>query len=203
MYGAAFGAGDAYFRGDDILEGAAEGGLIGAVLGPVTQIKFLGPVLVAGGYAGGIVGVFDALEQDNLQLAAFRALAVYTGLRTFVRPTPEPFTFPPTTGGRLGGGPTRAQNRKIAQILIDRGWTITGGGGLKPEEYLPPLNGTGTKGSNYVDITATKNGRTLRINTIDTLSDGTTATPRESAAAALIRAKTPGDHLVLIPKEGW
>jgi len=113
LYGAAFGAGDAYFRGDDILEGAAEGGLIGAVLGPVTQIKFLGPVLVAGGYAGGIVGVFDALEQDNLQLAAFRALAVYTGLRTFVRPTPEPFTFPPTTGGRLGGGAntgTKSQN---------------------------------------------------------------------------------------------
>lgn len=47
---------------------------------------------------------------------------------------------------------------------------------------------------------ATKNGRTLHINTVDTYSNGT-PTAREAAAAALIGAKTPGDHLVLVPKQ--
>jgi hypothetical protein len=51
-----------------------------------------------------------------------------------------------------------------------------------------------------VDLTAMKNGRVLRINTIDTKSDGVTPTLREGAAAALIRAKKPDDHLLLIPK---
>lgn len=93
LYGAAIGAGDAYFRDGDILEGAVEGGLIGAVLGPLTQIRFVGTVLVAGGLAGGVVRVFDALEQGNAQLAAFKAIVTYAGWRTFVRPTPEPYIF--------------------------------------------------------------------------------------------------------------
>jgi hypothetical protein len=46
-----------------------------------------------------------------------------------------------------------------------------------------------------------KNGQTLRINTIDTISDGVTPTAREAAAAALIRSKIgPNDQLILIPK---
>ena len=69
-----------------------------------------------------------------------------------------------------------------------------------PEEYLPGAGG-GRKGSNYVDITATKNGQTLRINTIDVLSDGVTPTRREAAAAALIRSKIgPNAPFLLIPK---
>jgi hypothetical protein len=40
-------------------------------------------------------------------------------------------------------------------------------------------------------LTATKNGRILRINTIDTLADGVTPDDREAAAAALIRSKIP------------
>jgi filamentous hemagglutinin len=68
------------------------------------------------------------------------------------------------------------------------------------EEYLPGPGG-GRLGSNWLDITAVKNGRTLRINTIDTLADGITPTAREAAAAASIRAKAlPGEHLLLIPK---
>ena len=126
------------------------------------------------------------------------------GAVTLVRPETPNFTVPasePSTGGRLGNEPTRAQLREIAAILRDRGWEITYGGGSDREEYLPPLSGTGPKGGNYVDLTAVKNGRTLRINTVDTLSDGVTPTLREGAAAALIRAKTPGDHLLLIPKD--
>ena len=69
-----------------------------------------------------------------------------------------------------------------------------------PERYLPGPGG-GQKGNNYADITATKNGITLRINTIDTLSDGVTPTRREAAAAALIRSKIgSSDPFLLIPK---
>jgi hypothetical protein len=70
-----------------------------------------------------------------------------------------------------------------------------------PETYLPG-KGPGTRGGNYTDVTATKNGKTLHINTIDTTADGVTPTRREAAAAALIRRKiAPGDHLLLIPKD--
>ena len=82
-----------------------------------------------------------------------------------------------------------------------RGWTITGGGGpsrdLK-EEYLPGPGG-GRRGSSYPDITATKGGKTLRVNTIDTYADGVTPTKREAANAARIRGQT-GEHVLLIPK---
>ena len=105
----------------------------------------------------------------------------------------------PATGGRLGKETTREHVREVATELERRGWTITGGGGVRAEEYLPGVGGS-RRGSNYLDITATKNGRTLRINTIDTLVDGVTPTANEARAAASIRAKTCGDHLLLIPK---
>jgi hypothetical protein len=64
-----------------------------------------------------------------------------------------------------------------------------------------PGTGGGTKGSNYLDLTATRNGETLRINTIDTISDAITPTAREARAAALIRSKIgPNEQLLLIPK---
>ena len=202
LYGAAFGAADAYFRGDDILEGAAEGGLIGAVLGPLSRIRFIGTALVTLGLAGGVVGTLSAIEQNNIPLAIFRATVAYAGWRTFITPTPEPFVFPntpPSTNGRLGSPETRQLNSTIADLLRARGWTITGGGGVAPEEYLPPLNG-GRKGANYLDVTATKNGQTIRINTVSTNADGITPTKSEAAAAALISAKKPDDPLILIPK---
>lgn len=105
---------------------------------------------------------------------------------------------PPRSGGRLGNPETRQLNNRIANLLKGRGWEITGGGGIEPEEYLPPL-GSGRTGANYVDITATRNGQTLRINTVDTYANGL-PTDREAAAAALISAKKPNDPLVLIPK---
>jgi RHS repeat-associated protein len=195
LWGAVFGGIDAALRGDDILEGAFSAGLVSAVLGPLARVKFIGPALVAGGIGAGLWGVVDAIEQDNVALAAFRSSLVLVGVVALVRP--------PKSGGRLGNENTQAQNARIAAELESRGWTITGGGGRLKEEYLPPLT-PGRKGANWVDITAVKDGKTLRINTVDTLTDGTTPSTREAAAAALIRQKRPGDHLVLVPKnEGW
>src|SRR5262249_10776076 len=102
-------------------------------------------------------------------------------------------------GGRLGSDRTRTQVARIADELESRGWTIRGGGGQGPEEYIRGA-GPGAKGSAYVDITATKNGRTLRINTVDTLADGVTPTGREQTNAARIRRLRPDDHLLLVPK---
>ena len=104
------------------------------------------------------------------------------------------------TGGRLGSAATRAQNSAIADSLESRGFKVTGGGGRLPEEHLPGPGG-GTKGGTFVDITAVRDGRTVRVQTIDTRADGVTPTAREAAAAARIRAQQqPRDHTVLIPK---
>ena len=105
---------------------------------------------------------------------------------------------PIKSGGRLGTDLTRGHVAAVAAELESRGWTITGGGGKLPEEYLRGFNGR--QGSSYPDITATKNGRTLRLNTIDTYVDGITPTTREAVNAARIRSQTPNDHLLLVPK---
>ena len=105
-----------------------------------------------------------------------------------------------STGGRLGSVTTRAQNAAVADSLESRGFTVTGGGGRLPEEYLPGPGG-GRRGSTFVDTTATRNGKTVRVQTVDTRADGVTPTTREANAAARIRAQQrPGDHTVLIPK---
>ncbi|MEY9867591.1 hypothetical protein ABIE66_002970 [Peribacillus sp. B2I2] len=74
-------------------------------------------------------------------------------------------------GGRLGNDATRDQNRGIGDILESRGWRVTNGGGRAKEEYLPGPNRQ-RKGSNWVDITAKKGGKTLRINTVDMRKNG-------------------------------
>jgi len=102
-----------------------------------------------------------------------------------------------SSGGRLGNATTRAQNEQISTYLEKEGWEITGGGGCLKEEYLPGLGG-GSKGSNYVDITATKNGQTIRINTVDIYKNGQMTT-REANAARLIDIKT-GGNIITIPK---
>ena len=64
---------------------------------------------------------------------------------------------------------------------------------------MPGPNGK-RKGSNYVDITAEKDGKVIRINTVDTYKDGT-PTKREAKAAQSINAKKPNDkNIILIPK---
>jgi filamentous hemagglutinin len=68
------------------------------------------------------------------------------------------------------------------------------------EEWIPGPGG-GREGGTFVDITAkTPDGKTIRVQTVDTLADGVTPTPREAAAAARIRAQFPGDELRLVPK---
>ena len=106
---------------------------------------------------------------------------------------------PPNPGGRLGKDSTRAHTKGVADEMERRGFEITGGGNKLPEEYLPGPGG-GRKGSSFPDITATKNGRTVRVNTVDTRANGITPTTREARNAARIRQQTPGDHLILIPK---
>jgi len=105
----------------------------------------------------------------------------------------------PNPGGRLGKQSTRAHIDDVATEMEKRGWEITGGGNRLPEEYLPGPGGA-RKGSSFPDITATKNGRTLRVNTVDTRVNGVTPTTREATNAARIRSQAPGDHLLLIPK---
>ena len=83
--------------------------------------------------------------------------------------------------------------------LERRSWEVKNGGTLG-EEYIPGPGGL-RKGSAYADITALKNGRILRINTIDTLKDGVTPTLREATNAAKIRKLMPNDRLLLIPKD--
>lgn len=102
----------------------------------------------------------------------------------------------------MGGWPTRqtrSQNDVIATVLKNSGYTVTQGAGRGPEEAIKSPDGT-MKGGAYVDITATKDGKSIRIQTVDTLADGKTPTPREQANAAKIRAAHPDDTLILIPK---
>jgi hypothetical protein len=104
-------------------------------------------------------------------------------------------------GGRLGDPPVRAQNAAIAAELESQGYKIIYGGGRAKEEYIPG-QGPGTKGSTYVDITAVDEttGKTVRVQTVDTLADGQTPDSRERAAIARIREKFPNDELRIIPK---
>jgi hypothetical protein len=116
-------------------------------------------------------------------------------------PAEDSPTEVPARGGRLGSPPVRAQNAEIAAELKDQGYTITRGGGEAQEEYIAG-EGPGTKGSTYVDTTAVNEttGKTVRVQTVDTLADGITPTPREQAAIARIRQKFPNDELWIIPK---
>lgn len=105
-----------------------------------------------------------------------------------------------TSGGRLGTPATRAQIGEVATGLESRGYTITGGGGRFPEEYLKPVGG-GRSGGSYLDLTATHpEYGTLRVNTVDVTRSGLPTT-RELINAARIRTQIPaGEHLLLIPK---
>jgi hypothetical protein len=118
-----------------------------------------------------------------------------------LRAVDEAGTAAIVSGGRLGSVATRAQNSSIAADLESQGNTIFGGAGRLPEEYIPG-SGPGTRGSTYVDISAINNttGAVTRVQTIDTLANGS-PTAREAAAAARIQTAFPNDTLNLIPKQ--
>jgi len=150
--------------------------------------------------AGDTAGVWENATKATSALAGATAGA-YGSWKAARATPPKTVTSAPiaTTGGRLGKPSTRAQVAEIQTELKTRGWTVQKGGTLG-EEYIPGPGGA-RRGSAYPDITATKNGRTLRINTIDTLSDGLTHTAREATNAAKIRSLRPNDHLLLVPKQ--
>lgn len=101
-------------------------------------------------------------------------------------------------GGRLGSPEIRAQNTQIGEFFESIGGKVTGGGGVLAEEYLPgPVKGS-TKGSNYLDVTAQVDGKTVRVNTVDVYADGS-LTKREANAAEAIFKKT-GQEVITIPK---
>jgi RHS repeat-associated protein len=104
------------------------------------------------------------------------------------------------SGGRWGGRPTRHLNDTLATILEEDGWEVTKGAGRGPEEWWSGPNG-GTEGGTFVDLTAVRDGKTLRVQTVTTKPDGVTMIPSEAAAAARIRNKSPKDELILIPKK--
>jgi RHS repeat-associated protein len=113
--------------------------------------------------------------------------------------TVNPSSSLTSRSGRLGNSSTRKHIEDVADTMQRRGWKIEKGGGRgRAEEYLPGPGGA-RKGSSYPDITATKNGKTLRVNTIDTRADGVTPTTREAANAARIRRQT-GEHVLTVPK---
>jgi len=103
------------------------------------------------------------------------------------------------SGGRWGSRGTRLFNDQIASRAERSGWTVRGGAGRASEEWIPGPRG-GVAGGTWVDLTASKGGRTLRIQTVSTLSDGITPTADEISAAFRIRHAFPNDILWLIPK---
>ncbi|MGH2645780.1 MAG: RHS repeat-associated core domain-containing protein, partial [Chitinophagaceae bacterium] len=103
----------------------------------------------------------------------------------------------PNPKGRLGGEEHQALVGSEADRLEKEGYTITGGGGKAKEEYLPSLNGS-RKGSNYVDITATKDGETVRVQVGKQNKNGTPVS-RERKNLEMIRQKKPNDELWFLP----
>jgi len=184
------------------------GGAVGAATGSVTSqlAKSAGASLLARQTAGGVIAgassdvavqsvLITGGVQDKFSSAQLLVSTAGGGVGGVINAKLTAAKGP----GILGKQQTRDQLNAIAAELQRRGWTITGGGDRLPEEYLPGPGG-GRKGSSHPDITATKDGKTLRVNTVDTLADGVTPTPREAKNAARIRSQT-GDHLLLIPKK--
>jgi uncharacterized protein RhaS with RHS repeats len=132
------------------------------------------------------------------EIAGLAIGSLYKGIAGFF--ATETAEIAASRGGRLGSASTRAQTEAIATELESRGYTITGGGGRRAEEFLKPLNG-GRKGGSFLDITATHpEYGTLRINTVDIYKNGL-PTIRELTNATRIRTQiAPGEHLLLISK---
>jgi hypothetical protein len=130
-------------------------------------------------------------------------------IRQFIRDNPEQFPGVSiktrNSGGLAGDTATQAFDESVARRLQARGWEMQNGPlSGNPQEWIRgPVPGS-REGGTQIDMTATKmiggRLRTLRAQTIDTLADGITPTPREAANAARIRAEFPDDHLLLVPK---
>jgi RHS repeat-associated protein len=187
--GGVLGAADAFFRGYSLKQGIAWGAVFG-IAGPLIPFKV--------GVALSLVGVGEALLDSDYDSALFRSATLVVGLGSYT------YLNEILPSGRIGSVSTRLQNLRLAAYLRSKGWRITGGGNVAPEEYIPGPGG-GRSGSTYVDITATRsvgdNPRTLRVQTVTTRADGITPNREELAAAARIRLAFPNDKLILVPKQ--
>jgi len=128
---------------------------------------------------------FQAANADQAQgMEAMQVALVVTGVGEAatagsVSRTASAVSESAPIGGRLGNATTRGQNASVAASLEGRGFTITGGGGKLPEEYMRPPGG-GPSGGTFVDVTAVRDGRTVRVQTVDTRTDGITPSTREA-----------------------
>ncbi len=98
--------------------------------------------------------------------------------------------------GMLGSPATQQLDRAIANDLEGAGWDVTHGAGLPQEaiaDPLLPLSGRVGRapGTVFPDITANKNGITMRIQTVDTYKNGM-PTRRELANFQKILQRTGG-----------
>ncbi|VTR97076.1 polymorphic toxin-type HINT domain-containing protein [Tuwongella immobilis] len=97
-------------------------------------------------------------------------------------------------GGRWGSLEVRKLNHAIAQQRENQGWKVTGGAGRASEEFIDV-----PKGIAYPDITLTKDGKTLRIQTATTENGKLEAS--EVVKANKIRAAFPNDERIIISKD--
>jgi len=77
--GGAFGGVDAFFGGRDVRRGIAEGFTFGAIFGALGSLRFLRPVLAATGLGFGAVGTFQAVLDEEWDLATFRGTTLLAG----------------------------------------------------------------------------------------------------------------------------
>ena len=163
---------------------------------PLTILGVAGAVLAGGELLAPVATAADATAAANAAVAAAPAAEEAETLTPFAQ------RYISTSGGRLGITTTRQQLYEIARAFLKSGkYEKFDGDGQGPEEYIPGP-GPGTKGSTYVDFTArTSDGSAVRIQTIDTPTDGVTPTKLEVEAAARIRSARPDDHLILVPKQ--
>lgn len=110
--------------------------------------------------------------------------------------------------GMNGNAATQKMELDIARDLKGAGWEVTNGAGKTQEAIRDPLfiRKEGQRGRGpatlFPDITATKNGRTMRIQTVDTMARSGKMTRREQKAFDTIRSRRPNDLLLWFPKRG-
>ena len=94
---------------------------------------------------------------------------------------------------------------KAASKSEKGGWTVTNGGGRGSQEAIPdpawqPNGKPGRRaGTVFPDITAEKNGITIRIQTVDVRAGGTPAS-REISNLNKILQRKPGNPVYWFPK---
>jgi RHS repeat-associated protein len=79
VIGGAFGGVDAFLGGRDVSQGIKDGATFGAIFGALGSLNFLRPVLAAVGLGFGVVGTFQAILDEDWDLAIFRGVTLLAG----------------------------------------------------------------------------------------------------------------------------